>query len=93
MINPYTLIKCKDPWCPTIPITIGKCQISRALLDLEASVNFIPFTVYEQLGLGELKPIISVLQMADRSVKVPRGIIEDVLFSGRSFFARYSCSS
>lgn len=86
MMEPYTPIKCKDPGCPTISITICKCQISRALLDLGASVNLISYTVYEQLGLGELKPTRSVLQMTDRSVKVPRGIIEDVLVQVDQFY-------
>ena len=42
-------------------------------------MNLIRYTVYEQLGLGELKPTRAMLQMADRSVKVPMGVIEDVL--------------
>ncbi|KAI3459775.1 hypothetical protein Pfo_016438 [Paulownia fortunei] len=46
----------------------------RALLDLGASVNLLPFSVYEQLGLGELKTTSVVLQLADRSIKVPKGI-------------------
>lgn len=86
IIDLYTPVKCKDPGCPTFPITIGKCQISRALLDLGANVNFIPYTVYEHLGLGELKPTRSVLQMVDRSLKVPRGIIEDVLVQVDQFY-------
>ncbi|KAL5549093.1 hypothetical protein UlMin_004324 [Ulmus minor] len=51
----------------------------KALLDLGASVNLLPYSVYEQLGLGELKPTSMTLQLADRSVKIPRGVIEDVL--------------
>jgi hypothetical protein len=35
---------------------IGVSQIERALLDLGASVNLLPYSVYLQLGLGELKP-------------------------------------
>lgn len=78
-MEPYIPIKCKDPGYPTIPITIGECQIGCALLDLGASVNLIPYTIFKQLGLGDLKPTRSILQMADRSVKAPRGVIEDVL--------------
>ncbi|XP_026396724.1 uncharacterized protein LOC113291403 [Papaver somniferum] len=33
----------------------------------------------KQLGLRELKPTPITLQLADRSVKVPRGVVEDVL--------------
>ena len=47
--------KFKDPGCPTISCVIGEHTIGRALLDLGASVNLLPYHVYEQLGLGELK--------------------------------------
>ncbi|XP_040999962.1 uncharacterized protein LOC121246046 [Juglans microcarpa x Juglans regia] len=58
---------------------IGELRIRRALLDLGSSVNLLPFLVYEQLGLGELKKTSIKIQLADRSVKVPRGIVENVL--------------
>ncbi|GFS36390.1 late embryogenesis abundant protein, group 2 [Actinidia rufa] len=71
--------KYKDPGCPTISCIIGGCKIDRALLDLGSSVNLLPYSIYKDLGLGELKPTRVTLELADRSVKVPRGIIEDVL--------------
>ncbi|RVW74840.1 hypothetical protein CK203_053833 [Vitis vinifera] len=43
-----------------------------SLLDLGASVNLLPYSVYKQLGLGELKPTTITLSLADRSVKIPR---------------------
>ena len=49
------------------------------MLDLGASVNLLTYFVYKQLGLGELKPTSITLSLADRSVKIPRGIIEHVL--------------
>ena len=78
--------KFKDPGCPTISCVIGDHNVERALLDLGASVNLLPFSVYEQLGLGELKPTTITLQLADRSVKVPRGVIEDVLVQVDKFY-------
>ena len=54
-------------------------RINRALLDLGSSVNLLPYSVYKELGLGELKPTRVTLELVDRSVKVPRGIIENVL--------------
>ncbi|RVW43642.1 hypothetical protein CK203_097048 [Vitis vinifera] len=53
--------------------------VEKALLDLGASVNLLPYYVYKQLGLGELKPTSITLSLADRSVKIPKGMIEDVL--------------
>ncbi|RVW24469.1 Transposon Ty3-G Gag-Pol polyprotein [Vitis vinifera] len=46
--------------------------VEKALLDLGASVNLLPYSVYKQLGLGELKPTAITLSLADRSVKIPR---------------------
>ncbi|XP_052197233.1 uncharacterized protein LOC127804413 [Diospyros lotus] len=71
--------KYKNPRCPTITCIIGSQKVDQALLDLGASVNLLSFSVYQQLGLGELKPTRVTLQLAKRSIKVPRGIVEDVL--------------
>jgi len=49
-------VKYKDPGCSTIACTIGQAEISRALLGLGATINLLPFSVYQQLGLGELSP-------------------------------------
>ncbi|KAL6340768.1 hypothetical protein AAG906_027958 [Vitis piasezkii] len=78
-------LKYKDPGCPTISIMIGGKVVEKALLDLGASVNLLPYSVYKQLGLGELKPTSITLSLADRSVKIPRGIIEDVLVQVDNF--------
>ena len=79
-------MKCKNPGSSTISCKIGDCLIERALLDLGASVNLMPYSVYLQLGLGELKPTTMTLQLADRSVKIPRGIVEDVLIKVDAFY-------
>ena len=42
-------------------------------------MNLLPYSVYNELGLGELKPTRVTLELANRSIKVPRDIIEDVL--------------
>ncbi|RVW70640.1 Retrovirus-related Pol polyprotein from transposon 17.6 [Vitis vinifera] len=38
------------------------------------------------LGLGELKPTAITLSLADRSIKIPRGVIEDVLVQVDKFY-------
>ena len=60
--------------------------MGKALLDLRASVNLLPYLVYKQLGLGELKPTTITLSLADRSVKIPKGIVEDVLVKVHKFY-------
>ena len=49
-------------------------------------MNLLPYLVYLQLRLGELKPMSMTLKLADRSVKRPRGIIEDVLIKVDKFY-------
>ncbi|XP_058202848.1 uncharacterized protein LOC131317306 [Rhododendron vialii] len=71
--------KCKDPGCPTIPIVIAGQKFDKALLDLGASVNLLPYSVYLRLGLGDLRAIPVTLQLADRSIRIPKGVVEDVL--------------
>ena len=53
--------KYKDPGCPTISCIIGDHRVKRALLDLGANINLLPYSMYEQLGLGELKPTFMTL--------------------------------
>ena len=81
-----TLVKYKDPGSPTISANIGGISIDKALLDLGASVNLLPYLVYKQLGLGELKPTNITLSLADRSVKIPKGIVVDVLMKIDKFY-------
>ena len=71
--------KLKDPGSFTIPCTIGNAIFERALCDLGASINLMPLSIFKSLGLGEARPTTVTLQLADRSLKHPRGIIEDVL--------------
>ena len=60
--------------------------MEKALLDLGVSVNLLPYSVYKQLGLGELKPTTIILSLADRSVKIHKGVIEDVLVKVDKFY-------
>jgi len=48
------------------------------MCDLGASVSLMSLSLYERVGIWELKPTRMILQLADRSVKYPAGIIEDV---------------
>ena len=79
-------VKYKNPGSPTISVNIGGNCIDKSLLDLGASVNLLPYSVYKQLGLGELKPTNITLSLADRSVKIPKGIVEDVLIKVDKFY-------
>ena len=71
--------KMKDPGSFTIPCSIGKCEFKKALCDSGASINLMPLSVVQRLSLGELTLTAITLQMADRSMAQPEGILEDVL--------------
>ncbi|XP_071921868.1 uncharacterized protein [Coffea arabica] len=77
--------KLKDPGSFSIPCTIGNIDFSKALCDLGASVSLIPLTVARQLGLKELKSTNITLQLADRSIRYPLGVLENVLIKVQKF--------
>ena len=47
IIQSKTQVKYKDPGSPTISVNIGGTCIDKALLDLGASVNLLPYSVYK----------------------------------------------
>ena len=63
----------------TIPFSIGKYEFKKAFCDSSASINLMPLSVVQRLSLGELTPTAITLQMADRSMAQPEGVLEDVL--------------
>ena len=65
---------------------VGNSKLGHSLLDLGASVNLLPYLVYVELGLGELELTNITLHLADRSVKIPRGIVKDVLVQVDKFY-------
>ena len=64
----------------------GDLTIEKALLDLGASVNVLLSSMYDRFSLRELKPTPVTLQFADRSIKVPCGLIENVLVKVDEFY-------
>ena len=78
--------KLKDPGAPIISCVIGDYHIEKALLDLGASVNLLSSSVYELFGFGELKPTSVTLQLANRSIKEPHGMLEDILVKVDEFY-------
>ena len=71
--------KKKDLSSFTIPYSIGKYEFKEALCDSGAKINSMPLSVVQRLSLGKLTPIKITLQMVDRSMAQPEGVLEDVL--------------
>ncbi|XP_073031227.1 uncharacterized protein [Primulina eburnea] len=61
-----------------VPCEIGGQSVEKAICDSGASINIMPNSLYEKLGLSRMKPTGLSLQMADRSIRTPLGIVEDV---------------
>ncbi|XP_022877021.1 uncharacterized protein LOC111395268 [Olea europaea var. sylvestris] len=78
-------LKLKDLGSFTVPCTIGEVYFEKTLCDLGASINLMPLSIFRKLGLGEAKATIVTLQLADKSLTHPRGIIENVLIKVEKF--------
>ncbi|OMO89550.1 hypothetical protein CCACVL1_07775 [Corchorus capsularis] len=71
--------KCKDLGSLSIPCSIGGKRIEKATCDLGASINIMPYSVYEKLGLEHIIKTKVIIQLADRTDVRPEGLVEDVL--------------
>ncbi|GJQ95314.1 mitochondrial proton/calcium exchanger protein-like protein isoform X1 [Tanacetum coccineum] len=69
----------KDPGSFTLPCFINNVCFDNALVDLGASVSVMPLSTYLNLGLGELAHTKLTVELADRTVKYPKGIAENML--------------
>ncbi|XP_074300457.1 uncharacterized protein LOC141631725 [Silene latifolia] len=58
--------KCSDPDMFTVPCTLGDTTIPNAMLDLGASINVLPYSLYKSLKLGPLVKTGVVIQLVDR---------------------------
>ncbi|KAL7617050.1 hypothetical protein Lser_V15G02829 [Lactuca serriola] len=71
--------KCKDLGMFTVPCKIGDVTLSSSMLDLGASINVMPYSVYESLNVGPLSEIGVIISLVDKSSVFHRGVLEDVL--------------
>ncbi|GKE36665.1 hypothetical protein Tco_1460070, partial [Tanacetum coccineum] len=78
-INKSIPRKEKDPGSFTLPCYINNVCFDNALADLGDSVSVMPLSTYLNLGLGELAHTKLIVELADRTVKYPKGIAENVL--------------
>ncbi|KAJ9175446.1 hypothetical protein P3X46_013998 [Hevea brasiliensis] len=78
--------KLKDPGSFSIPCLIGNKKIDKALCDLGASASLMPLSICKKLEIRELKHTTISLQLADRSVKYPVGILDNIPIKVGKFF-------
>ncbi|GJU45381.1 hypothetical protein Tco_1202647 [Tanacetum coccineum] len=77
-ITPY-LERKKDPGSFTLPYFINNVCFNNALIDLGASVSVMPLLTYLNLRLCRLAHTRLTVELADRTVKYPKGIAKNVL--------------
>ncbi|CAA6667517.1 unnamed protein product [Spirodela intermedia] len=71
--------KLRDIGAPLISCDIGGFIFQNTLLDTGASINLLPTSICDKFNISDLKPSTVTLQFADRSIKHPKGILENVI--------------
>nr|GEU38536.1 reverse transcriptase domain-containing protein, chloroplastic [Tanacetum cinerariifolium] len=61
-----------------IPCNFSELVECLALVDLGASINLMPLSIWKKLSLPELTPMRMILELVNRSMTQPAGIAEDV---------------
>ena len=79
-------IKNEDPGSFSISCLIGDVFIDKALCDLGASVSVMPYSICTRINMGKIESTLIIIQMTDRSVKRPIGILKDVPVKVGKFF-------
>nr|XP_043635150.1 uncharacterized protein LOC122606220 [Erigeron canadensis] len=69
--------KLEDTWSFLISCSFG-IKLYKALADLGANINLMPYLVYKKLSLGELTPTRMSIRLADRSFQYPMGIAKNL---------------
>ncbi|KHN39010.1 hypothetical protein glysoja_017304, partial [Glycine soja] len=77
--------KYKDPGSVTIPCSIGAVSVGKALIDLGASINLMYLSMCRRIEELEIMPTRMTLQLTNRSITRPYGVVEDVLVKVRQF--------
>jgi hypothetical protein len=76
--NDLLPVKRGDPGRPVIPISIGMVDFPEALCDFGSSVNIMPRVLYEKFFTYPLSETTMCLQLADRTLSFPKGILKNM---------------
>ncbi|XP_076895296.1 uncharacterized protein LOC143547869 [Bidens hawaiensis] len=61
-------------------------KMTRALLDLRASISILPGSLYDQYDFGPLQAAATTVVLADQTPKLPRGMLHDVIVKVEDFY-------
>ena len=71
-------VKRNDPRHPVIPISIGMVDFLEALCDFGSSVNIMLRVLYEKLFTHPILETTMCLQLANRTLSFPKGILKNL---------------
>nr|GEU93118.1 reverse transcriptase domain-containing protein [Tanacetum cinerariifolium] len=74
-----------DPGKFLIPCDFSGMDVYHALVGLGASINLMPLSIWKKLSLPEITPNQMTLELADRSITRPKGVVEDVFVNVGKF--------
>ncbi|XP_068461720.1 uncharacterized protein [Phaseolus vulgaris] len=77
--NDQEIVELEAGCSAIIQKSLPQKSIDPTLLDLGASINLMPLSMLKKIGDVEVRPTRMTLQLADRSIKYPHGIVEDLL--------------
>ncbi|XP_058776988.1 uncharacterized protein LOC131651340 [Vicia villosa] len=86
IIQRTTPRKESDPGQVTLPLNIGRNLNGDGLIDLGSSINLILLAIVKKLGNVVMKPTSMTLQLADKSITTPYGVVQDLLVKIDKFF-------
>nr|GEU99778.1 reverse transcriptase domain-containing protein [Tanacetum cinerariifolium] len=78
MLLKKLLEKLGDPGKFLIPCDFSGMDVCHALANLGASINLMPLSISKNLSQPKLTPTRMTLELADRSITHPKGVVEDV---------------
>ncbi|CAA7399497.1 unnamed protein product [Spirodela intermedia] len=73
---PYKL---RDTGAPLISCDIGRFIFQNTLLDIGANINLLPVSICDKFNIFDLKPSTVTLEFANRSIKHPKSILENMI--------------
>ncbi|XP_058783297.1 uncharacterized protein LOC131657974 [Vicia villosa] len=86
VIQRTTPRKESDPGRVTLPLNIEGNFTGDGLIDLGSSINLIPLSIVKKLGNIVMTPTRMTLQLADKSITSPYGVVQDLLVKVDKFF-------
>eukprot|EP00253_Pinus_taeda_P014007 PITA_14007 len=76
-----TPIKYEDPGNPIVTVQIYGKPLTNSLVDLGAAINILTTSTCQKLGITSVEPTSTLLELADRSLVRPEGILDNVMVS------------